>query len=86
MSKEGPLKLLYESTGMIIMIELENNSTLRATVKHVDDYMNVVLKDVIITDQCGKISKEEVVYVKGNTIKFVVFPPTLEFAPEDKKN
>lgn len=75
-----PLKLLHESQGFVVTVETSNGSMHRGCMREVDDYMNVILDDVVTTSKSSSQSRKEVV-IRGSSIRFFVLPPALKFAP-----
>nr|AGE96001.1 small nuclear ribonucleoprotein d3 [Encephalitozoon cuniculi] len=75
-----PLKLLHESQGFIVTVETSSGDMYRGRVREVDDYMNLVLDDVVVTSNNSSLSRKEVL-IRGSSIRFFVLPPALKFAP-----
>lgn len=75
-----PLKLLHEAQGFIVTIETSNGDMYKGRMKEVDDYMNVVLDEVTVTSPGSCLPRKEAI-IRGSSIKFLVLPPALKFAP-----
>ncbi|WUR04814.1 small nuclear ribonucleoprotein Sm D3 [Vairimorpha necatrix] len=70
------IQTLQETTNMIISVRTLDNTTFKGTVVEVDDYMNVILKNVdIITD---KILYSPEVVIRGSNIKFFILPQIIK--------
>lgn len=67
-----PLFLLNSIKGEPIMIELKRGETINGVLSNCDSYMNLLLKDVVVSDAHGeKFYKEPEIYVKGIHIKYI---------------
>lgn len=80
-----PIKLLNESQGHIVTIELTNGTIYRGKLIENEDNMNIQLKNVVITDCSNAISRMDHIFIRGSQIKFVMVPDMLENAPMFKK-
>lgn len=76
-----PIKLLNESQGHIVSIELNSGETYRGKLVESEDNMNVQLKDITMTDKHGKVTHLDHVYLRGSSIRFFVIPDMLKNAP-----
>eukprot|EP00834_Sanchytrium_tribonematis_P004261 NODE_199_length_13192_cov_0.539219.p12 type:complete len:113 gc:universal NODE_199_length_13192_cov_0.539219:2119-1781(-) len=80
-----PVKLLHESMGHVITVELENGELLRGKLFEVEDNFNMQILDVTCTSRSNQVSHMERVYVRGSCVKLVVVPDMLKNAPMFKK-
>lgn len=78
MGMEVPLKALHEAQGLVVTVETTAGDTYRGCMKEIDDYMNVVLEDVVAV-ATGMRSVQ--IVLRGSSIRFFVLPPALKFAP-----
>lgn len=81
MSLGIPLKLLHESQGHIVTIELSNGSTYRGKLDAAEDNMNVQLRDITFTARDGRVSHLDRVYIRGSHVRFFAVPDMLKQAP-----
>ncbi len=70
MSKNDSINL-ENLIGEEIDVHLKGGKTLRGNLKKVDDYMNLVLKDVKEEKENGSIKEYETVIVKGGNAKTI---------------
>ncbi|EPY52190.1 Sm snRNP core protein Smd3 [Schizosaccharomyces cryophilus OY26] len=75
------LKLLHESQGHIVTVELENGSTYRGKLIEAEDNMNCQMKDISVTARDGRVSQLDQVYIRGSHIRFLIVPDMLKNAP-----
>jgi small nuclear ribonucleoprotein D3 len=76
-----PIKLLHESQGHIVTMELKTGGIYRGKLINVEDNMNVQLKDITFTDRDGQVRKMEQIYVRGSHIRYFIVPDMLKNAP-----
>ena len=76
-----PIKLLHESQGLIVTIELKTGAFYRGKLHEVEDNMNVQLTQVTVTARDGRLSQMDQVFVRGSQIRFFVVPDNLRHAP-----
>jgi len=76
-----PQKLLHESTGHRLTIELTDGSMCRGLLTDAEDNMNLQLSGVTMTNREGRISKLEFIYIRGSKIRLVILPDMLKNAP-----
>lgn len=76
-----PVKLLHESLGHTITVELKGGSSYRGVLLEPEDSLNVSMKDVQVTMADGKTFKMDSVYIRGSMIRFIVVPDMLTQAP-----
>lgn len=81
-----PIKLLNESQGYEVTLELNNGDMYRGKLVENEDNMNCQLRDVIYTQTNGKMTRMDDVFIRGSNIKFVVVPDMLKHAPLFKKS
>lgn len=80
-----PTKLLHESLGHIVTLELKGGQSYRGKLFDAEDNLNCSLKDVVLTARDGKQSHLDSVYIRGNMIRFIVVPDMLQQAPMFKR-
>ncbi|KAI8910990.1 hypothetical protein EDD86DRAFT_204145 [Gorgonomyces haynaldii] len=76
-----PIKLLHESQGHIVTVELKTGGIYRGKLLEVEDNMNVQLKNITFTSRDGKVSQLDQVYCRGSQVRFFVVPDMLKNAP-----
>ncbi|KAL0223594.1 hypothetical protein P9112_002984 [Eukaryota sp. TZLM1-RC] len=76
-----PVKLLHESIGFIVTIELKNGDTYRGKLVQCEDNMNCQLSQIILTKNDGQKLEIDNVYIRGSQITFVVVPDMLKNSP-----
>lgn len=76
-----PVKLLNESQGHMVSVELNSGETYRGKLIESEDNMNIRLNDISITTREGKTSHLDNVFIRGSNIKFFVIPEILQNAP-----
>ncbi|KAJ1652038.1 small nuclear ribonucleoprotein Sm D3 [Dispira simplex] len=80
-----PVKLLHESEGHIVTLEMKNGQTYRGKLLQAEDNMNVQLRDIIVTARDGQVSKLDQVYIRGSFVRFFIVPDMLKNAPMFKR-
>lgn len=80
-----PTKLLHESLGHIVTLELKGGQSYRGKLFDAEDNLNCSLKDVLLTSRDGKQSHLDSVYIRGSMIRFIVVPDMLQQAPMFKR-
>ncbi|KAJ1732210.1 small nuclear ribonucleoprotein Sm D3 [Coemansia sp. Benny D160-2] len=85
MSIGVPVKLLHESQGHIITLELKTGQLYRGHLAETEDNMNVQLRDITVTGRDGRTSHLKRVYVRGSNVRFFVVPDMLKNAPMFKR-
>eukprot|EP00823_Brevimastigomonas_motovehiculus_P007484 TRINITY_DN652_c0_g1_i1.p1 TRINITY_DN652_c0_g1~~TRINITY_DN652_c0_g1_i1.p1 ORF type:complete len:129 (+),score=27.44 TRINITY_DN652_c0_g1_i1:29-415(+) len=80
-----PIKLLHESEGHKVTVELINGEVYRGHMMDVEDNMNCQMQQVTVTARDGKISKLETVYIRGSKVRFMILPDMLKNAPMFKR-
>ncbi|KAJ2348500.1 small nuclear ribonucleoprotein Sm D3 [Coemansia erecta] len=81
MSIGVPVKLLHESQGHVITLELKTGQLYRGELVETEDNMNVQLKDITVTARDGRTSHLKHVYVRGSNVRFFIVPDMLKNAP-----
>ena len=76
-----PQKLLHESTGHRVTVELIDGSLYRGLLTDAEDSMNLQLSSVTQTSREGRMSKLEFVYIRGSKIRLIILPDMLKNAP-----
>ena len=76
-----PLKLLHESVGHVITLELKSGELYRGHLMHAEDNMNCLMESVKMTGKDGKMIQLDQVFLKGSQIRFFVVPDQLKHAP-----
>lgn len=80
-----PTKLLHESLGHIVTLELKGGQSYRGKLFDAEDNLNCSLKEVILTARDGKQTHLDSVYIRGSMIRFIVVPDMLQQAPMFKR-
>jgi len=80
-----PVKLLHESEGHIVTIEMINGEVFRGLMVDAEDNMNCQMQNVTVTARDGSVSKMEHVYVRGSKIRFLILPDMMKNAPMFKR-
>ncbi|OJJ47099.1 hypothetical protein ASPZODRAFT_132038 [Penicilliopsis zonata CBS 506.65] len=70
-----PLGLLTAAQGHPMLVELKNGETLNGHLVSCDNWMNLILKEVVQTSPEGdRFFKLPEVYIRGNNIKYLRVP------------
>ncbi|KAJ2781902.1 small nuclear ribonucleoprotein Sm D3 [Coemansia javaensis] len=85
MSIGVPVKLLHESQGHVVTLELKTGQLYRGKLVETEDNMNVQLSDITVTARDGRTSHLRHVYVRGSNVRFFVVPDMLKNAPMFKQ-
>ncbi|KAJ1997479.1 small nuclear ribonucleoprotein Sm D3 [Coemansia thaxteri] len=85
MSIGVPVKLLHESQGHVITLELKTGQLYRGQLVETEDNMNVQMKDISVTERDGRSSHLKHVYVRGSNVRFFIVPDMLKNAPMFKR-
>ncbi|KAF8910369.1 Sm-like ribonucleoprotein [Hymenopellis radicata] len=80
-----PVKLLHESLGHIITVELKTGQLYRGKLAEAEDNLNISLKDITVTARDGRVSQLDQVYIRGSMIRFFIVPDMLQNAPMFKR-
>ncbi|KAK9367654.1 hypothetical protein V1509DRAFT_625853 [Lipomyces kononenkoae] len=76
-----PIKLLNESQGHVVTLELTSGQTYRGKLIEVEDNMNCQLRDITVTARDGRVSHLDQVYIRGSHVRFFIVPDMLRNAP-----
>ena len=76
-----PLKLLHESEGHTITVELKTGEVYRGHLVESEDNMNMQLSNVTLTARDGRTANLEQCFIRGSKIRFMVLPDMLKNAP-----
>ena len=70
-----PLSLLNAAQANPILVELKNGETYNGHLMNCDNWMNILLKEVIRTSASGQeFWRIPEIYIRGNTIKYLRIP------------
>ncbi|BCR96334.1 U6 snRNA-associated Sm-like protein LSm4 [Aspergillus luchuensis] len=83
-----PLGLLTAAQGHPMLVELKNGETLNGHLASCDNWMNLILKEVVQTSPEGdRFFRLPEVYVRGNNIKYLRIPEEIiEMVKEQQAN
>ncbi|KNH05439.1 Ribonucleoprotein LSM domain eukaryotic/archaea-type [Perkinsela sp. CCAP 1560/4] len=81
MRESFPIQLLFEAESHVITVELTSGDSYRGVLLSAEENMNVRLAQAQLTTRAGSVSTVEHVIIRGDKIRFVVFPPFLRFHP-----
>ncbi|RAK97193.1 pentatricopeptide repeat protein [Aspergillus ibericus CBS 121593] len=83
-----PLGLLTAAQGHPMLVELKNGETLNGHLANCDNWMNLILKEVVQTSPEGdRFFRLPEVYVRGNNIKYLRIPEEIiEMVKEQQQN
>jgi len=76
-----PIKLLHESEGHRVTVELTNGELYYGDMADAEDNFNCQLSKVTLTARDGKKTKLEHVYIRGSKVRFIILPDMLKNAP-----
>jgi small nuclear ribonucleoprotein D3 len=76
-----PVKLLHESVGHTVTVELASGEIYRGSLEDMEDNMNCRLSKVTCTSRDNKVTALEQVYIRGSKIRFFILPDMLKNAP-----
>jgi|Transcript_12658 small nuclear ribonucleoprotein D3 len=80
-----PIKLLHESEGHTVTIEMKTGETYRGQLLESEDNWNCQMGEVTFTAKDGKVSKLEHIFLRGSKIRFLIIPDMLKNAPMFKR-
>mmetsp|Transcript_4828 Transcript_4828/g.17563 ORF Transcript_4828/g.17563 Transcript_4828/m.17563 type:complete len:105 (-) Transcript_4828:123-437(-) len=80
-----PVKLLHESEGHVVTIELKTGETYRGQLVETEDNWNCQMTDITHVGRDGKESRMEHVYIRGSKVRMVIVPDMLKHAPMFKR-
>ncbi|CAA7261634.1 unnamed protein product [Cyclocybe aegerita] len=72
-----PVKLLHESLGHIITVELKTGQLYRGKLAEAEDNLNISLRDITVTGRDGRVSQLDQVYIRGSMIRFFINHPSV---------
>ncbi|KAB8074453.1 hypothetical protein BDV29DRAFT_173581 [Aspergillus leporis] len=83
-----PLGLLTAAQGHPMLVELKNGETLNGHLANCDNWMNLILKEVVQTSPEGdRFFRLPEVYIRGNNIKYLRIPEEIiEMVKEQQQN
>ena len=81
MNNSKTLKLIQEAINLTITLDMKDTSMITGILIFADEKMNIKLENVKIINSEGKSSDEKMIFLRGSTINFIIFPPALMFAP-----
>ncbi|KAJ3790802.1 hypothetical protein GGU10DRAFT_302476 [Lentinula aff. detonsa] len=76
-----PIKLLHESLGHVITVEVKTGQLYRGKLAEAEDNMNIFMRDATVTGRDGRVSQLDQVYIRGSMIRFFIVPDMLKNAP-----
>ncbi|KAH0920247.1 hypothetical protein HID58_027907, partial [Brassica napus] len=76
-----PVKLLHESSGHTVTVELKSGELYRGNLLECEDNWNCQLENITYTAKDGKVSQLEHVFIRGSKVRFIVIPDMLKNAP-----
>ncbi|CAD5317354.1 unnamed protein product [Arabidopsis thaliana] len=76
-----PVKLLHESSGHIVSVEMKSGELYRGSMIECEDNWNCQLEKITYTAKDGKVSQLEHVFIRGSLVRFLVIPDMLKNAP-----
>ncbi|GAB2225060.1 hypothetical protein Droror1_Dr00005843 [Drosera rotundifolia] len=80
-----PVKLMHESTGHVVTVELKTGELYRGTMVECEDNWNCQLESITFTSKDGKTSDLEHVFIRGSRVRFIIIPDMLKNAPMFKR-
>ncbi|GAA6023620.1 hypothetical protein JCM10207_005085 [Rhodosporidiobolus poonsookiae] len=80
-----PTKLLHESLGHVVSIELKTGQVYRGKLFDAEDSLSVSLTGVTVTHRDGRVTQLDQVYIRGASVRFYVVPDMLSQAPMFKR-
>ena len=89
-TNQFPLHQLKTSEKHYVMVDLKNGETLNGTLESIDKFMNLRIKNGVLTSKDGKqFLKEPEVFIKGNSLKGIrlvegLLDKALKDAPKSK--
>eukprot|EP00754_Rhynchopus_humris_P013555 Rhum_TRINITY_DN14334_c12_g1::Rhum_TRINITY_DN14334_c12_g1_i1::g.82009::m.82009/K11088/SNRPD3, SMD3; small nuclear ribonucleoprotein D3 len=85
MSVSIPIRLLHESEGHTVTVEMLSGEVYRGFLNDAEDNMNVKLSSLTMTKPDGKTVTMEQVFLRGSKIRFFILPDMLRHAPMFKQ-
>jgi len=81
-----PMKLLNESMGHVVTVELNSGQTLRGKLLEMEDTGNCSIAGVTATARDGRVTHLAQVYVRGSSVRLYIVPDMLRNAPMFRRN
>ncbi|KLT39129.1 Sm-like ribonucleo protein, partial [Cutaneotrichosporon oleaginosum] len=63
-----PVKLLHESLGHVVTVELKSGEMYRGKLMEAEDCLNMAMRDITVTARDGRVSQLEQVYIRGSMV------------------
>jgi small nuclear ribonucleoprotein D3 len=76
-----PIRLIHESEGHTVTIELKSGEVYRGFLVSAEDNMNVQIKTVTLTARDGKTTALDTAFIRGSKIRYFIIPDMLKNAP-----
>ncbi|QIW95306.1 hypothetical protein AMS68_000824 [Peltaster fructicola] len=76
-----PIKLLNETTGHQVTVELISGVMYRGKLIEAEDNMNVQMENCNVTQRDGRVEHLQRVYIRGSNIRLFIIPDMLRNAP-----
>merc|ERR1711959_233993 len=80
-----PVKLIHESIGHIVTVELKTGEVYRGDMISAEDNWNCQLGNVLATLKDGRQTQIDHIFVRGSYIEFLTVPDMLKNAPMFKR-
>ncbi|GAA5853763.1 hypothetical protein JCM8547_007440 [Rhodosporidiobolus lusitaniae] len=80
-----PTKLLHESLGHVITVELKTGQVYRGVLYDAEDSLSISLTKCTVTHRDGRVTQLDQVYIRGASVRFYVVPDMLAQAPMFKR-
>ncbi|GAA5945725.1 hypothetical protein JCM3775_005894 [Rhodotorula graminis] len=80
-----PIRLLHESLGHVITLELKTGQVYRGKLYDAEDSLSVSLTNCTVTHRDGRVTQLDQVYIRGASVRFYVVPDMLSQAPMFKR-
>ena len=69
---------LYLFTGVVVVIEMKDDSEISGILDDVDKDMNVVLSNCRQVGASGEVSESDTAHINGRKIRYVHIPPDIK--------
>jgi small nuclear ribonucleoprotein D3 len=80
-----PIKILHESLGHTVSVEMTSGDIYRGHLMNIEDNMNCLLEGVTVSSWAGQISSLDQVYLRGSKVHFFALPDMLRNSPVFRK-
>ncbi|TNY19641.1 Sm-like ribonucleo protein [Rhodotorula diobovata] len=80
-----PIRLLHESLGHVVTLELKTGQVYRGKLYDAEDSLSVSLTNCTVTHRDGRVTQLDQVYIRGASVRFYVVPDMLAQAPMFKR-